>query len=276
MDVFRRLGHRVIELERCVAGIAEQPGFFRAQRKRLGHHLGVIGGAAILTAADEGSPRLFAQVAARRIAGEGLVDRTRQGDGEETLLPACLRGLRHCVAQEAGKAVDVAFLQKEHPILFVGEQVLAEFRAERRQLLIDGREALLAFRIEFRARADESLPCPFQDPQRLGIEPEAGAALVEVVNAGEQCRVHRNRGEMPRHFRRDFALHRLNGVIGMGARPAPEYRRDAGQRLAAEFQRLQRIVDGGGLRVAGHSRDFGLMRRQCRVEYRAEIAVGDP
>ena len=67
---FGRLGHRVVELKCGIAFIAEQLRLFGAQGQRLGHEVCIR----FLAARGEAAPGLLAQIAARRIGGEGLVD----------------------------------------------------------------------------------------------------------------------------------------------------------------------------------------------------------
>ena len=87
-----------------------------------------------------------------------------------------------------------------------------------------------------------------------GSRPSVGAALVEIVDAREQLLVHRDRRIVPRHLRRDLALHRLDLVVGVGAGLAPEDRRDAVERVARQFQRDEACCRSSASRDCRRSR----------------------
>ena len=105
--------------------------------------------------------------------------------------------------------------------------------------------------------------------------PRLVAAFPERVDAGKQRRVHADLRIVPRHFRRDVALQRLDRVVGMGAGAVPEQRRDARQPVAGDLQRDDGVFEGRRLRVVGDRVDLRLMLGKCRVEGRRKIAVAD-
>ena len=127
--------------------IAEQLGALGAQRHGLGDDRLVVGLVAVVAAGDPGAERLLAQIAARRELQERLDAGARQRDdvlaGHAALFGGGGRGL----AQEIGQAGEIGLAVQLHRVgLLVGQHVLAERRAERRQPLDDRGEALLLVR----------------------------------------------------------------------------------------------------------------------------------
>src|SRR5690606_27183425 len=113
--------------------------------------------------------------------------------------------------------------------------VLAKLGPQSRQFLVDRGKALLRRLAELRAGLDEVLPRLFQNPLRLGVEPERAAPFIKRIDAGEERRVHVDRRKMPGHLRRNLALDLLDRRIGVGAGLAPEHGRGASERLAGQF-----------------------------------------
>lgn len=121
-----------------MAGEAEQPGARRAQREDLGDDGPVVVRAGVLAAADPHAPRLFAQVAPRRVGQERLHRRARVADAPLFGLPLGLGGGTRAGAHAVGQAGQVGLgVEDERLLLLVGELVLAEAREQRREPLVD-------------------------------------------------------------------------------------------------------------------------------------------
>ena len=147
----RRLGHGVVEPVLREGRIAEQLGALDPQRNHLGDDRLVVGLVAFVAARDPGAERLLAQIAPRRELQERLDAGALQGD-DVLAVHAALggRGGRG-FAEKIRQAGEIGLAVELHRVgLLVGQHVLAERGAERRQPFDDDGEALLLVRCRAR------------------------------------------------------------------------------------------------------------------------------
>jgi hypothetical protein len=273
---FGRLRHGVVELQRRIILIAEQFRLLRPQSERFGDDAAIVGLTAIFAARRPGPESLFAQFPSFGEGQERLDDRARQRDRVFIFLAALARGRRHRISQEIRNPRQVLFArQDQRPVLLVRENVLPEPSAETGELLVDRREALLLGLVKLGACLHEALPVALQNAHGFDIEAELFAFLPQCVDAAEECRIGADLRIMTRHLGRDLALQRLDHLVRMGTRLAPEESGDARKFIAGDFQRDDGVGEGGILRIVGDGLDLRLMTRQCRVEGRREILVHD-
>ena len=180
----RRLRHGVVEPIMRERRIAEQLGALDPQRHGLGDDRLVVGLVAFVAARDPGAERLLAQIAPRRELQERLDAGALQGDDVLALHAALVgRGGRR-FAHEIGQAGEIGLAVELHRVgLLVGQHVLAERGAERRQPLDDGGKALLLVGIERRALAAILGVMALQHARLLGGEAEA----VALADKARRC-----------------------------------------------------------------------------------------
>src|SRR6516225_355924 len=136
-----------------------------------------------------------------------------------------LGSLRGRVAQEArqaGKVVLAAQHEREGPL--VGKHVLPELRAERRQALGDGGEALLHLGRVAGAGAPEIHVIALEDALLLRRETERVAPAEQGVDAREELVVQIDLVPMTSAQRRDLKLDRLERRIAVRADEVEEHR----------------------------------------------------
>ena len=103
---------------------------------------------------------------------------------------------------------------------------------------------------EARAAAHETQMHPLQQPQRLRVEAQRVACLVKRVDPCEQRFVQRDGRGMAREAGRHGALHRLQGVVGIGAGQCMEGGRYAPQQGAGALHGRDGVVEAGrGVRI---------------------------
>ena len=154
---------------RRAQAVAEQLGAAGPQREDRGDRAVVVGGTAARAAIDEHPPDPLSRVAALGMGEEGLDARPRVGDGPAALLATGLRGLGGGLTQRVRQACQIGgIVEKDGPVVFVAEQVLAEGRGQRRQLLVERRELRLRCGIEPRTVADKMGVGQPDDPLLLG------------------------------------------------------------------------------------------------------------
>ena len=180
---------------------------------------------------------------------------------------AASRAAAICAAEQAGEVV----LGFEHQGigLLVGEHVLAECGAERRQPLADRGEPLLVRGVEAGAGAAEGHVVALQHARLLGREAELAAALPQRLDAGEEAGMELDAVAVRREARRHLALDRLDGVVGVGAGEAMEHRGDVRQRPPAALQRRDRVGEARRLGLAGDRLDLGELLGHRRARRRA-------
>ena len=152
--------------------IAEQAGALGAQPHHLGNDRLVVGRAAIVAAADEGAKDLLAQIAALRELQERFDAGARQRDNA-AVETALLRFGLHRLAHEIGQAGKLGFaFEREGESLLVGQHVLAEVGAQRREAFDDFGKALLRRAVEGGAGAAKGGVIALQHALLLGVEAE--------------------------------------------------------------------------------------------------------
>jgi hypothetical protein len=136
--------------------MAEQLGAAGPQRKDRCDRGVVVGGAAARAPIDEHPPDPLPRGAAFAIGEEGLDTRTRVGDRPAALPATCLRRPDGGLTQRVRQAGQIGgIVEKDGPVVFVAEQVLAEGGGQRRQLLVERRKLRLGCGIEPCAVADK-------------------------------------------------------------------------------------------------------------------------
>ena len=148
--------------------------------------------------------------------------------------------------QRVGQAGEILRrLQRQHIGLFIGQNVLAELRAERREALVDLREPRLGFGRKPRAIAHEGDMIELREraPVRRS-SPRLSRRRIERVDAAKQRLVEIDFAAEPRKHRRHVALDRLDRVVAVGAGEIEKHRRDPVELRAAALQRLDRIGEG--------------------------------
>ncbi len=229
----RRLRHRVVEPVLREGLVAQQPRALGAQRHHLGDDRLVVGFAAAVAARDPGAERLLAQVAARGKLQERLDARPPERDQMLAGKPALLGVGAQRRAHEVGQAREVVLaLQHELPALLVGEHVLAERRAERREAFADLGEPRFCRGVERRAGALERHMVAIEHALLFGGEAKLAATAMQRVDPLEQRAVQVDRVPVLGALRRDRKLDLLDRVAGVGAGEHVKDAVDPGQRLA--------------------------------------------
>ena len=198
--------------------------------------------------------RLLAQIAARSIGEERLHVGARVGDHPFAFEALRLRRGGRAFALLRGEPCQIGFAVEHKELLFlVRQHVLAEFRVERREALIDGGEPRLVGVVQRRAMACE---IAIDDPdEALLLRRQTGrlARLIDRLHAREERRVLHDfvgeGGEHRRHLHLD-GLHLL--VVQRGCEDAIDDA-DAMQRAAGILQRRDRVRESGRLRDCSRS-----------------------
>ena len=121
-------------------------------------------------------------------------------------------------AHEIGQAREVVLaLEHERIALLVRQHVLAEAGAERRQPLVDLGEPRLGRGIERGAGALEHQVVALEHARLLGRQAELVALAMQSIDAAEQRLVHEDAVPVLGLERRELALDRLDGVVGVRA-----------------------------------------------------------
>ena len=156
------------------------------------------------------------------------------------------------------QAFEIGFrLQHQREGLFVAQHVLREGRAQRRETLGDGGEALLLVGGQTRAGAAEGEPAALDETARLRVQ--ARGVGVDGVHPREQFVVEQHIGVFAREARLDLQLDRLDGVVRGGADEVVEYALDPVERLARALQAEDGVFEARGL---------GFDRVQLRTPFR--------
>jgi hypothetical protein len=107
-----------------------------------------------------------------------------------------------------------------------------------------------------RAGAHEVAVIAGEQLQRLGIEVQLGALLVERVHARPQRRVQVDRVMVRRELRRHLGVDLLHLGVGVAGIQIREHVRDARQLPPGALERDDRVLERGRRRVLGDGRDF--------------------
>ncbi len=248
-------------------GVAQQPRTLGAQLEDLGDGAIVVVPVAVVAAIHERAPDALAQVALRRVGQERFDARTRVEDRPLALASGRFGRGGGGRAQRFRQAIEVAFLLQEGGLAaFLGEDVLSELRVERREALVDRRQALLRSRIETRAGAHEVREVEPREALLLGAEAGPFAGLVDRGDAREQRRILRDAvaelGELRCHLALD-GLHR--GIVHVRGEHA-EQRADAVELAARLLECGNGVIEAGGLRIRGDAFDRGELQRHRGFE----------
>jgi hypothetical protein len=166
--------------------------------------------------------------------------------------PARRRGLgggADLLGREPGELLVV--LDDDRAVLGRREHALAERGRVRRQLLVQRLQGRLVGVGQLRAGADERVLVAIEQLDRLGIEPELVALLVERVDAREQRGVEEDRVRVRRQLRRDLGLDLLHRIVAVALVQVEEHLRHARQEAPGALERDDRVVErrrGGILR----------------------------
>ncbi len=183
--VDRLRGARVPVLQhlRGMAGLAQQRGPPGPRRGEPYDEFAV----GVETAAERGGQQPLAHRAVLQRGQLALVGEQLEAEHVTALVAkggGVLGGARHRVGGQPGQLRGV--VQDQRPGLGVGQQVLLEGGPRRRQLGVQLPQLLLALFGQPGAGPDELAVVVLQQPERLRVETELGAGLVQRVEAGEQ------------------------------------------------------------------------------------------
>src|SRR5262245_15130555 len=190
------------------------------------------------------------------LAGKGALGRRRA------------RRLAHKVRQS--RQIVLA-LEHERITLLVGEHILAERGAERREPLVDLSKPLARLGIERGTGALEHQVIALQHARLLGVEAKRLAALAERVDAAEQQLVEQDAVPVAGLTRRNLALDLEQRIVGVGARKHAKDPADPIQRAAGSLHRLDGVLERGRSRIARDRGDLGVMLRESAVVGRDEM-----
>ena len=182
----RRLRHGIVEPIMREIGKAEQPRALGPQPHHLGDDLLVVGRSAVVAAMDEGLKGLLAQIAPAGKLQERLYARTRQR--HHIAVETAFFGIGlHGLANEIGQPGKLGLALK-HKLerLLVGQHVLAERGAERREAFDDRGEAFFGRFIEARAGAAERGVVALDDALLFVGQVERGGVAHQRVDAAKK------------------------------------------------------------------------------------------
>ena len=141
-------------------------------------------------------------------------------------------------AQEIRKSGEIGFgLEHQHIVALVGEHVLAESGAERCEPLADLGQARLGRGLQVSAGAPEHGLIALQYTLLLIGQRQRCGFPEHVLDLSEQVAVQIDLVVMRREPWRDFALDRLDGIVGMSARQGEKHIHDLRQLAAGALQR---------------------------------------
>ena len=269
---FRRLGHGVFEAELGERREAEELCALGSERQDLRRNCAVVVRAPAFAAFDPCGKGNLAQVASCREFQEAFDARSRERDD-------VLAGMSEVVGRTLGRSmheirkprqIGLVF-ENELVALFVGQNILREGRAERRETRIDLRHALLGFGGEAGAGPHEARMRALEDAALFGIELLAQAALDDRFDAGEETRIERNGRAVLREDRRDIALDSLQFGVRIGAGEIVKYAKDAREHRARLLHGRDRIGERRRSTVRKNLLDLGLVCLDGLVNGWAEV-----
>ena len=257
------------------AWIAEQPRLLVAQRRELGDDAVVVVLAAVVAARDPGAEHLLAQIPPGRELQERLDTGAAERHGVLPFQTAILGRPARCGAGEIRQADEVVFAERQHIRLLVGEHVLAETGAKRREPVADVLQPLLRRGVEACPGAAEQRVVAFQHARLLACQAETRGVAMQRVELREQLFVEVNLIPVPGKFWRHVALDRLDRLAGVGAGQHIEHVADPHEQPARAFQRLDRVGERW-LRLSGRDDvDFGAVRGKRLLEGGREMLRRD-
>ena len=143
-------------------------------------------------------------------------------------LPGRPRSAAVCAAAETsedGKPCEIVLrVENQHIVLFIGENILAEFRAERGEALVDLGEPRLGCVRQAAAIAHKGGMIAIENPQLFGVEAEFALAPMKRGDPLKQRVVQIDVALMAGELWRDLPFDRFDFVIGVGAREIEENR----------------------------------------------------
>ena len=240
-------------------GIAEQPRALGAKLHHLGDDRLVVGRTVIVAAGDESAEDFLAQVAPGAELEEGQGARARQRDdvaGKAALPGFTFHGFAHERGQ-AGKFGLIGKLKREG--LLVGEDVLAECGAERREALHDLDEARSRRGAERRAGTAEGHMIALQHALLFGVEIEPVGPAHERVDAAEQGFVGVDPVPVARQLRRNLALDLEQRGVAVRADEQVEGGAHAFQQPPAQLQGGDRVGEIRRVGLRRNGRDLGVV-----------------
>ena len=251
VDRRRLLRHRLFEREVGVRRVAEQRRPLEPQRGLTRGVLLVVPLVAVVAAARVGREDLPPQLAvvgvrqerpdARRLQAEDPLARELRGLGR-------LGGALHDVRRESREVL--APLDHQAIRVRVVEPVLVERDAERRQLRVDRPQPGLRRLVEVRAAPDEVLVGVVEQLALRAREAEPVALLPDRLDPREQPPVHPHVVDVRRQHRRRLAVGRLQRVVRLRRRQAPEHEPDLLEQDARVLQRLHGVGERRRRRAA--------------------------
>ena len=269
-------GHGVGEREVGVAGVAVQPGLFVAQPQDLSRHVAVVVLAVVFAAADPGPPGLLAQVAALREGQERHDERARQRDHGGPGVTAVGRRLAGSVAHVVGQAGEVGFaVQPQLERGLVVQDVLRKTGRQPGQLFHHLGIALPGLCAEPGPRTHEVQVHALEQALLLGAQAQALTLPVQLVDAGEQHRVHVHRAVVCGQRAGHRALHRLQLRAGVRRRQVVEDRRHAVEPTPAAVEGGQRVVEARRRALRGNRAQLVQVLLHRHLEGRLEVFDAD-
>ena len=255
-----------------VSLVAEQARALGPQAHHFGGDGAIVGRAAVFAPRRPGAKGALAQIAAGRELQERLDARSRQGDRVLAGMAAVGGDARGAGDEKIRQAVEIGRVQEQEPVFFVREHILAELSGERRQPLGDRGQPRLGFGRGGRAGAGEIEMIALEHARLLGREPELRLLRLKRVDAREQSLVQIGVAAMARENRRDFALDRLQFVIGVGAGEIEKDARHFVEPAPAALERLDRIGEARRRRIGGDRVDLRARLAERGLEGRPEMA----
>ena len=237
-------------------GKAEQARALGPQPHHLGDDLLVVGRSAVVAAMDEGLKGLLAQIAPAGKLQERLDARTRQRHHiavETAFFGVGLHGLANEIRQP-GK-FGFAFKDKLERLL-VGQHVLAERGAQRREAFDDRGEAFFGRFIEARAGAAERGVVALDDALLFVGQVKRADVAHQRVDAAKKRAVGVDVIPMACHLRCDLTLDFQERVVAVRAGQHVEHVADAGERPAARLQRRDGVGEARRRRIGSDSGYF--------------------
>ena len=267
-----RLRHRELERRLRRRLEAQQPRPLGAQTQDLSHDLAVVRLAAVGAAHDPGVERLLAQIAPGGILQERLDAGARQRDGVLALVAALARRLRRGRPHRFGQTGKVRLaLQHQHERLLVGQQVLAEVRAEHGHARGNRRQPLLGAGREAGAGLDEGAVIALQHAALLLAQARLLALLEQGIDTGKQRLVLVDAHPVLGEARRHRPLDGLDLLVGVGGGQVEEHGGGAVEDVARMLEGGDGVGERRRRRVAGNGRDRLALGGKALLECRHEM-----
>ena len=228
-------------------------------------------GVLVVAAAVVVAPDNLAHGAVVGIGQERVHRGARVGDRPLALVAVVGGGLGRGGLQVFRQAAELVGLEVGDPAGLLGLQVLAELGEQGGQPLVDLGDPGLGLGVEGGAGAGEVVPVDPDQPLLLGRQLLGGGVGLQRLDAGEQLGVLHDLvvegRQLGVHLVLDLLVLRRRQV---GAPDAVDRLRP-GQRLAAAFQRLDGVGEGGRRGVVGDGLDLAPVQRHGLFQRRLEV-----